>query len=93
MNWFEKSWEFVITFVYSLLKFIFTFIGSVSKSSFWFLLTLFFGLLQSIIILGKSWIFTEMSIASEFENFIMSGALLFFSTTVVASLTIALFLF
>ncbi|MDM8568151.1 hypothetical protein QUF50_01275 [Thiotrichales bacterium HSG1] len=34
-----------------------------------------------------------MTIASEFDNFIMSGALLFFSTTVVASLTIDYFFF
>jgi hypothetical protein len=98
MNWLEKTWKFIMTFGHNLLIFTLNFIkssvsSSLLKSIFWFLLTLFFGLLQSIIILGKSWIFTEMTIASEFEKFIMSGALLFFSTTVVASLTIDYFFF
>jgi hypothetical protein len=94
MNKLEKTWKFIITLGNNLLVFILKFFKSIlSKSIFWFLLTLFFGLLQSIIILGKSWIFIEMNIASEFETFIMSGALLFFSTAVVASLTIDYFFF
>ena len=76
--------EFLIAMCNILLR--------IGKSSLWFILTLIFGLLQSWIVLGKSYIIVDNNFSIEFNNLFMNGALLFFSTAIIASLTIDYFL-
>jgi len=92
MNKFKENWEFVTIFLHNFFIFIINLIKSVSKSSFWFLLTLFFGLLQSWIILGEGYLVNNIPFDDEFENLFMNGALLFFSTAIISSLTLDYFL-
>jgi uncharacterized membrane protein len=92
-----KTWVlfpviFLRNFVTAAWDIISTVKNAILKSFLWFVLTLFFGLLQSWIVLGKSQVLSGMDITSEFEALIMSGALLFFSTAIIASLTIDYFL-
>jgi len=64
----------------------FSSLTAIWKSFFWFVLTLFFGLLQIwLILLINNFILTTELF---FEKFIIDGALLFFSIAIVSSLTI-----
>jgi hypothetical protein len=64
---------------------------AISKSLGWFILTLVFGLLQIWFIVGENF-FRTANIYS-FEKFVTDGVLLFFSITVIASLTIDYIIF
>jgi hypothetical protein len=61
------------------------------KSAWWFIFTLFFGLLQIwYIVVGDFFRITHLY---PFEKFVIEGALLFFSVTVISSLTIDYIIF
>jgi len=96
MNRFKTLVLFPVIFLWNFVTAAWDIISTVKsailKSFLWFILTLFFGLLQSWIVLGKSQVLLGMDISSEFEALIMGGALLFFSTAIIASLTIDYFL-
>lgn len=62
------------------------------SSLLWFLLTLLFGLLQSWLVFEESVILQNVNFKDALDELILSGALLFFSTAIIASLTIDYFL-
>jgi hypothetical protein len=64
---------------------------AVWKSFWWFILTLFFGLLQIWFIVGEDF-FRTTNIYS-FDKFVLDAPLLFFSVTVISSLTIDYIIF
>ncbi|MDM8566565.1 hypothetical protein QUF74_13050 [Candidatus Halobeggiatoa sp. HSG11] len=75
------------------IKFDKVFEHKILKSIFWIFLTLVFGLLQLWITLFlESNILQDVCFDDEVEKMIKSGAILFFSTAIVASLTIDYFL-
>jgi hypothetical protein len=97
MNRFKTWVQFFLLFLRNFILAAWGIISSsLGKSVLWFILTLFFGLLQSWIILMESYVFNmdnNIYIGLKFEKLlIMSGALLFFSTAIIASLTIDYFL-
>lgn len=97
MNRFKTWVQFILLFLRNFRLAAWGIISSsLGKSILWFILTLFFGLLQSWIILMENYVFkmdNNIDIGLEFEkSLIMSGALLFFSTAIIASLTIDYFL-
>jgi hypothetical protein len=61
------------------------------KSFWWFILTLFFGLLQIWFIAGED--FFRTTNLYPFEKFVTDGALLFFCVTVISSLTMDYIIF
>lgn len=59
------------------------------KSLIWTFLTTLFGLLQAWLVLATTWILIDdKSFDQQFEQLILDGALLFFATAIVSSLTI-----
>ena len=79
----NKAWKIISWTPSRIWKFIQQpYVLPVIKSLFWLLLTLIFGLLQSIIVFGESYFFVKFDVVQNWQAFIKSGALLFFSTAI-----------
>lgn len=78
-------------YLFSIVNIFLSSLTAIWKSFFWFMLTLFFGLLQIWFITGED--FFRTTNLYPFEKFVTDGALLFFSVTVISSLTMDYIIF